>query len=150
MFGPNSLTLSVPETAKYLESIHRNTIGLEDWITRLDNAFETSNVTYPPYNLVKESDTRFRLELAIAGFKKEDVEVTTESNRLIVEAKQDESNTDEYLHRGLAARAFTRNWTLSDDVEVDEVTFTDGLLTVRLTKIVPEHQKRKVYEIKGV
>ena len=150
MFGPNSITLSVPETAKYLDSIHRNTIGLEDWITRLDNAFETSNVTYPPYNLVKESDTRFRLELAIAGFKKEDVEVTTESNRLIVEAKQDESHTDEYLHRGLAARAFTRNWTLSDDVEVDEVTFTDGLLTVRLTKIVPEHQKRKVYEIKGV
>ena len=149
MFGPNSLTLSVPETAKYLESIHRNTIGLEDWITRLDNAFETSNVTYPPYNLVKESDTRFRLELAIAGFKKEDVEVTTESNRLIVEAKQDESNADEYLHRGLAARAFTRNWTLSDDVEVDNVTFTDGLLTVRLTKIVPEHQKRKVYEISG-
>ena len=150
MFGPNSITLSVPETAKYLENVHRNTIGLEDWITRLDNAFETPNVTYPPYNLVKESDTRFRLELAIAGFKKEDVEVTTESNRLIVEAKQDESNADEYLHRGLAARAFTRNWTLSDDVEVDEVTFTDGLLTVRLTKIVPEHQKRKVYEIKGV
>ena len=54
MFGPNSLTLSVPETAKYLDSIHRNTIGLEDWITRLDNAFETSTVNYPPYNLVKE------------------------------------------------------------------------------------------------
>ena len=147
MFGPNSITLSVPETAKYLDSIHRNTIGLEDWITRLDNAFETSKVTYPPYNLVKESDTRFRLELAIAGFKKEDVEVTTESNKLTVEAKQEDSATDEYLHRGLAARAFNRSWTLSDDVEIDEVTFTNGLLTVRLNKIVPDHQKRKVYEI---
>ena len=149
MFGPNSITLSVPETAKYLDSIHRNTIGLEDWITRFDNAFETSKVIYPPYNLVKESDTRFRLELAVAGFSKEDVEVTTEYNKLTVEAKQEDSATDEYLHRGLAARAFNRSWTLSDDVEIDEVTFTNGLLTVRLNKIVPDHQKRKVYEITG-
>ena len=149
MFGPNSITLSVPETAKYLDSIHRNTIGLEDWITRFDNAFETSKVNYPPYNLIKESDTRFRLELAVAGFSKEDVEVTTEYNKLTVEAKQEDSATDEYLHRGLAARAFNRSWTLSDDVEIDEVTFTNGLLTVRLNKIVPDHQKRKVYEIAG-
>ena len=149
MFGPNSITLSVPETAKYLDSIHRNTIGLEDWITRFDNAFETSKVNYPPYNLIKESDTRFRLELAVAGFSKEDVEVTTEYNKLTVEAKQEESTTDEYLHRGLAARAFNRSWTLSDDVEIDEVNFTNGLLTVRLNKIVPDHQKRKVYEITG-
>ena len=106
-------------------------------------------VNYPPYNLIKESDTRFRLELAVAGFSKEDVEVTTEYNNLIIEAKQEDSSTDEYLHRGLASRAFNRSWTLSDDVEVDDVTFTDGLLTVRLTKIVPEHQKRKVYEITG-
>ena len=149
MFGPNSITLSVPETAKYLDSIHRNTIGLEDWITRFDNAFETSKVNYTPYNLIKESDTRFRLELAVAGFSKEDVEVTTEYNKLTVEAKQEDSATDEYLHRGLAARAFNRSWTLSDDVEIDEVTFTNGLLTVRLNKIVPDHQKRKVYEITG-
>ena len=149
MFGPNSLTLSVPETAKYLDTIHRNSIGLEDWMRRLDNAFEAGDVNYPPYNLVKETDTRYRLELAIAGFSKDDVEVTTESNRLTVEGKQKDSDTDEYLHRGLAARAFNRSWTLSDDVEIDEVTFTNGLLTVRLNKIVPDHQKKKVYEIAG-
>ena len=149
MFGPNSLTLSVPETAKYLDTIHRNSIGLEDWMRRLDNAFEAGDVNYPPYNLVKETDTRYRLELAIAGFNKDDVEVTTESNRLSVEGKQQDTGTDEYLHRGLASRAFTRTWTLSDDVEVSEVDFTNGLLTVRLNKIIPEHQKRKVYEISG-
>ena len=60
MFGPNSLTLSVPETAKYLDTIHRNSIGLEDWMRRLDTTFETGDVNYPPYNLVKETDTRFR------------------------------------------------------------------------------------------
>ena len=53
MFGPNSLTLSVPETAKYLDTIHRNSIGLEDWMRRLDSTFETGDVNYPPYNLVK-------------------------------------------------------------------------------------------------
>ena len=149
MFGPNSLTLSVPETAKYLDTIHRNSIGLEDWMRRLDNAFEAGDVNYPPYNLVKETDTRYRLELAIAGFSKDDVEVTTESNKLTVEGKQKDVDTSEYVYRGLASRDFTRTWTLSDDVEVNEVDFTNGLLTVRLNKIVPDHQKRKVYEIAG-
>lgn len=149
MFGPNSLTLSVPETAKYLDTIHRNSIGLEDWMRRLDNAFEAGDVNYPPYNLVKETDTRYRLELAIAGFSKDDVEVTTESNKLTVEGKQKDADTAEYVYRGLASRDFTRTWTLSDDVEVDEVDFTNGLLTVRLNKIVPDHQKRKVYKIAG-
>ena len=149
MFGPSSLTLSVPETAKYLDTIHRNSIGLEDWMRRLDNAFEAGDVNYPPYNLVKETDTRYRLELAIAGFSKDDVEVTTESNKLTVEGKQKDADTAEYVYRGLASRDFTRTWTLSDDVEVNEVDFTNGLLTVRLNKIVPDHQKRKVYEIAG-
>ena len=149
MFGPNSLTLSVPETAKYLDTIHRNSIGLEDWMRRLDNAFEAGDVNYPPYNLVKETDTRYRLELAIAGFSKDDVEVTTESNKLTVEGKQKDADTSEYVYRGLASRDFTRTWTLSDDVEVNEVDFTNGLLTVRLNKIVPDHQKRKVYKIAG-
>ena len=150
MFGPNSLTLSVPETAKYLDTIHRNSIGLEDWMRRLDNAFEAGDVNYPPYNLVKETDTRYRLELAIAGFSKDDVEVTTESNKLTVEGKQKDADTAEYVYRGLASRDFTRTWTLSDDVEVNEVDFTNGLLTVRLNKIIPDHQKRKVYKIAGV
>ena len=98
MFGPNSLTLSVPETAKYLDTIHRNSIGLEDWMRRLDNAFEAGDVNYPPYNLVKETDTRYRLELAIAGFSKDDVEVTTESNKLTVEGKQKDADTAEYVY----------------------------------------------------
>ena len=149
MFGPSSLTLSVPETAKYLDTIHRNSIGLEDWMRRLDNAFEAGDVNYPPYNLVKETDTRYRLELAIAGFSKDDVEVTTESNKLTVEGKQKDADTSEYVYRGLASRDFTRTWTLSDDVEVNEVDFTNGLLTVRLNKIIPDHQKRKVYKIAG-
>jgi molecular chaperone IbpA len=146
MFGTSSLTLSVPETAKYLMEIQRNSIGLDEWFKRFDTAYET-HTNYPPYNLVKESSVDFRLEIALAGYKREDIEVTTEWNKLFVEAKKSGNSDDEYLHQGLAKRAFTRTWTLSDDVEVKDVSFEDGLLTIKLNRVIPEHQKRKVYEI---
>ena len=146
MFGTSSLTLSVPETAKYLMEIKRNSIGLDEWFKRFDTAFE-SHTNYPPYNLIKESSVDFRLEIALAGYKKEDIEVTTEWNKLFVEAKKSGNSDDEYLHKGLAKRAFTRTWTLSDDVEVKDVSFEDGLLTVKLNRVIPEHQKKRSYEI---
>jgi molecular chaperone IbpA len=146
MFGTSSLTLSVPETAKYLLDIQKNSIGLDEWFKRFDTAYET-HTNYPPYNLVKESSIDFRLEIALAGYKREDIEVTTEWNKLFVEAKKSGHCEDEYLHQGLAKRAFTRTWTLSDDVEVKDVSFEDGLLTIKLNRVIPEHQKRKVYEI---
>lgn len=146
MFGTNSLTLSVPETAKYLTEIQKNSIGLDEWFKRFDTAFET-HTNYPPYNLVKESNVDFRLEIALAGYKREDIEVTTEWNKLFVEAKKVGDIDDEYLHQGLAKRAFTRTWTLSDDVEVRDVSFVDGLLTIKLNRVIPDHQKKKVYDI---
>jgi len=146
MFGTSSLTLSVPETAKYLLEIQKNSIGLDEWFKRFDTAFE-SHTNYPPYNLVKESNVDFRLEIALAGYKREDIEVTTEWNKLFVEAKKSGNSDDEYLHQGLAKRAFTRTWTLSDDVVVGDVSFEDGLLTIKLNRVIPEHQKKKVYEI---
>ena len=144
--GTSSLTLSVPETAKYLMEIQRNSIGLDEWFKRFDTAYE-SHTNYPPYNLVKESSIDFRLEIALAGYKREDIEVTTEWNKLFVDAKKSGDTDDEYLHQGLAKRAFTRTWTLSDDVEVKDVSYVDGLLTVKLNRVIPEHQKKKVYEI---
>ena len=146
MFGTSSLTLPVPETAKYLMEIQRNSIGLDEWFKRFDTAYE-SHTNYPPYNLIKESNVDFRLEIALAGYKREDIEVTTEWNKLFVEAKKSGNSDDEYLHQGLAKRAFTRTWTLSDDVEVKDVSYVDGLLTVKLNRVIPEHQKKKVYEI---
>jgi molecular chaperone IbpA len=147
MFGTSSLTLSVPETAKYLMEIQRNSIGLDEWFKRFDTAYE-SHTNYPPYNLVKESSIDFRLEIALAGYKKEDIEVTTEWNKLFVEAKKSGNSEDEYLHKGLAKRAFIRSWTLSDDVEVCDTLFVDGLLTIKIKRVIPEHQKKKVYELK--
>jgi molecular chaperone IbpA len=97
--------------------------------------------------LVKENSVDFRLEVALAGYKREDIEVTTEWNKLFVEAKKIDDSTDEYLHKGLAKRAFIRSWTLSDDVVVGDVSFGDGLLTIKLNRVIPEHQKKKVYEL---
>jgi molecular chaperone IbpA len=146
MFGTSSITYSVPETAKYLLEIQKNSIGLDEWFKRFDTAFET-HTNYPPYNLVKESSVDFRLEIALAGYKREDIEVTTEWNKLFVEAKKTGDTCDEYLHQGLAKRAFTRTWTLSDDVVIGDVSYVDGLLIVKLNRVIPEHQKKKVYEI---
>jgi len=146
MFGTSSLTLSVPETAKYLMEIQRNSIGLDEWFKRFDTAYET-HTNYPLYNLVKESSVDFRLEIALAGYKKEDIRVSTEWNKLFVESGKVRNSDDEYIHQGLAKRAFKRTWTLSDDVEVKDVSFEDGLLTIKLNRVIPEHQKRKVYEI---
>jgi molecular chaperone IbpA len=144
--GTSSITYSVPETAKYLLDIQKNSIGMDEWFKRFDTAFE-SHTNYPPYNLIKESSVDFRLEIALAGYKKEDIEVTTEWNKLFVEAKKVGNSDDEYLHKGLAKRSFIRSWTLSDDVEVKDVSFEDGLLTIKMNRVIPEHQKKKVYQL---
>ena len=85
------------------------------------------------------------LEIALAGFKKKEVKVYTEHGKLVVEGKKEEKKDTEYVHRGMAQRSFNREWQLTDDVEIKTVTFEDGLLTVDLGKVVPEHHARKDY-----
>ena len=122
---------------KFLNDIEKYSIGMDEWFNRFDTVHE-STTNYPPYNLIKESETEFRLELALAGYKKEDIKVSTEWNKLSVEAKKSEtSDVGEYLHNGLANRAFTRTWTLSDDVKVSDVKFGDGLLVIKLNMVIP-------------
>ena len=128
-----------------MERIQRNGIGMEDYLDRFFNLHDT-NSNYPPYNLVQVNNVESRLEIALAGFKKDEVKVYTEFGKLYVEGKKEESETvGEIVHKGLAQRSFTRAWTLSDDTEVRQVSFTDGLLTVELGKIVPDHHARKEY-----
>jgi molecular chaperone IbpA len=105
---------------------------------------------YPPYNIVKISNVKWRIELALAGWAPEDVEVTTESNILLVKSVGPKNDgEEEYVHRGLSSRTFARGFNLSDDVEVGTVSFNNGLLVVELRRIIPDHQKRKVYEIQS-
>ena len=128
-----------------LERINRNSIGMDEYFDRLFKLHETTT-NYPPYNLVQVSNTESRLELALAGFKKAEVNVYTQDGKLFVEGQKEDKDTGtEYIHRGVAQRSFTRSWTLSDETEVRSVTFEDGLLSVVLGKIVPEHHQRKDY-----
>ena len=128
-----------------MEKITRNSIGLDEYFDRLFTIHETTS-NYPPYNLVQVSNVESKLELALAGFKKKEVFVYTQDGKLFIEGQKEDRETDtRYVHKGLAQRSFTRSWTLSDDTEVRSVDFEDGLLTVTLGRIVPDHHKRKDY-----
>jgi molecular chaperone IbpA len=129
---------------KFLNDIEKYSIGMDEWFHRMSALHQTES-NYPPYNTIKESETEFRLEVALAGFKKNEITVYTENNKLFIEGTKEVDSGKEYIHHGLANRAFTRVWTVSDDVEVKEVTFDDGLLTVKLARVIPEHQKKKVW-----
>ena len=130
-----------------MDKIMRNSIGInDDYLDRFFNVSQTSN--YPPFNLIQVNNVESRLEVALAGFKKDDIKVYTEYGKLFVEGKQEDKETDgEFIHKGLAQRSFERQWTLADDTEVRSVSFTDGLLTVDLAKIIPEKHARKEFDL---
>jgi len=134
---------NLPELMKI---ISKNGIGMDDYLDRFfTNSYETTT-NYPPYNLIQVNNVESVLEIALAGFTKNTISVYTEYGKLIVEGQKETKETgSEYVHQGLAQRSFSRAWTLSDDVEVRDVSFKDGLLTVKLGKIVPDHHARKDY-----
>ena len=126
------------------DKITKNSIGLDDYLNRFWD--ESTKENYPPYNLVQLNNHESKLEIALAGFKKDELQVFTEFGKLHVEGKKEESEVDgTFVHKGLAQRSFKRIWTVSDDTEIGSVKFEDGLLTVQLNKIVPEHHSRKEY-----
>ena len=134
---------NLPELMKI---ISKNGIGMDDYLDRFfTNSYETTT-NYPPYNLIHVNNVESVLEIALAGFGKKELKVYTEYGKLIIEGQKEIKETEsKYVHQGLAQRSFTREWTLSDDVEVGDVSFKDGLLTVKLGKVVPDHHARKDY-----
>jgi len=125
-----------------MERLQRNTIGMDTYFDRIFS-YEAQN--YPPYNLVQVSEDESRLELALAGFTNDEVKVYTERGNLVVEGSKDKTDGREYIHRGLAQRSFTRSWTISEDTEVTDVTFENGLLSVTLSRIIPESRQKKFF-----
>ena len=126
-----------------VERINKYSIGMDDVFDRLSHVHENQG-NYPPYNLVQVSSTESRLELALAGFNEKELNVYTQDGKLFIEGTKEESPEETtYYHRGVAQRSFTRSWSLGDETEVRSVSFENGLLTVELSKIVPEHHQRK-------
>ena len=118
-------------------------IGFNETFSRLE-ALAGGGSNYPPYNVYDGGDSRTILDIALAGFSRGDLEVTTERNVLTVSAKKAPPDKEiNYQHKGISYRTFARNWQMGDDVEIEDVKFEDGLLRITLIKNLPEKQKRK-------
>ena len=114
-------------------------------LNRAEHLHDSTN--YPPYNIVKNADDDFSVQLAVAGFDKTEISVTKEKNQLIIEGKKEVDEELEYVHKGLASRSFKRTFTLADDIVVKGADMKNGILSVDLERIVPEEDKPQEIKI---
>lgn len=126
-------------------------VGFDDQFNRLAKIHDdiTKNIpNYPPYNIKKVDDTRYVIELAVAGFSKSEIEIEFVDDKLIVKgnAKED-NNAFDYLFQGIASRNFTRTFALNDQIEIKGAALVNGMLKIGLEKIIPEHKKPKKIEV---
>lgn len=123
------------------------TVGFDrifDRITALHTEGQVKANSYPPYNITKESETTYIVELAVAGFTEENLDIEVKDGQLTIEGKIDSTDTEkEFLHRGIAARAFSRKFTLAETVVVRDASLENGMLRILLENIIPEEQKPK-------
>ena len=138
-------------------SLRPFSIGFDDMFDQFENMLGNGGLSmqsnYPPYNIRRTGQDKYSIEVALAGFSKNDVEVEFEDNLLTVRTKQveksDNKNDDgEIIHKGISQRHFARSFTIADDVKVNGAELKDGLLTIACERIIPEHKKRKLIEIK--
>ena len=131
-------------------ALNRAMIGFDRMFDDFEHRFAHQlNNNYPPYNVVKRDEDHYEIQIAVAGFRKEEIEITTENNELVVKGTRfEEQDTAEYLHRGLAARDFERSWTLGQYLEIDSAEIKDGLLIVKLERHVPDALKPRRIDIK--
>ena len=130
-------------------------VGFDDVFDHFESMFDGPTISigsnYPPYNIVKTGDNKFDIEVALAGFNKKDINVTSENGMLTIESKQEDKSKDkdgEVLHKGISKRYFKKSFTIADDVEINGAELKDGMLRVSMEKIVPEAKKLKTIEIK--
>ena len=137
-------------TGRFGPSILNQTLGFENFIRDVEAILNDSRPTnnFPPHNIIKLKDTHYVVELAIAGFSKEDIEITAEDGTLTIKGEKKEKDVDvTYLHRGIGTRSFTKQLTIADTVEVKGAEFKDGILRIGLENIIPEHKKPRKIEI---
>ena len=132
-------------------SILPATVGFDRLLStfeELDHMFESKKPsTYPPYNIYKLSDELYHIELAVAGFREDELDVTVEGNKLYVSGHKKNEVEVDYLHQGLAARDFKNTFTLADTIVVDKTSLDYGILTIVLKNVIPEEKKPRKLEI---
>ena len=138
-------------------SLRPFSIGFDDMFDQFESMLGNGDLTmqsnYPPYNIRKTDKDNYAIEVALAGFSKNDVEVEFEDNLLTVRTKQinksEDKNIDgKIIHKGISQRHFSRSFTIADDVKVGDAQLKDGLLTISCERIIPEHKKKKLINIK--
>jgi molecular chaperone IbpA len=132
-----------------LTPLFRTAIGF-DRLARLADTVPQDAVSYPPYNIEKTGEDSYRLQLAVAGFSADDIELTAKDNALIVAGRVAEETKGEFLHRGIAARAFTRRFVLADHMVVEGADIANGMLNVSIRRVVPEALKPRKIAINTV
>ena len=130
-----------------------HTIGYDNIFDHFNDMFENNSrlltQNYPPYDIVKHSDTHYDIQVALAGYSKDDIDIEVKENTLSIKSvKKDEDDKAEVLHRGIAKRYFERHFTIADDVKVNSAEHRNGLLKVSLERIIPEHKKTRTITVK--
>jgi molecular chaperone IbpA len=136
-------------TAYDFSPLYRSMIGVDRMADLIETAMRSDgDRNYPPYDIEKTADDAYRISLAVAGFRPEDLELTAEPNLLVVAGRRDDGqDARNYLHRGIAARSFERRFELADYVVVKEAQLADGVLSIDLAREVPEALKPRRIEI---
>ena len=141
-------------TAFDLTPLNRFTVGFDNMNRLLDSVsrFDQNTPSYPPYNIEKVSDDGYRVTMAVAGFTEDQLDITVTENTLVVTGSQETSEEEtnaSYLHRGIAARAFKRQFQLAEHIKVQDAALAHGLLTIDLVREVPEEKQPKQIAIKA-
>jgi molecular chaperone IbpA len=132
--------------------LHHSTLGFDrffDDVEKLLNVDVQKSVSnFPPHNILKLDDTHYIVELAVAGFSKDEIEISVDDGTLTVKGDKKDTQTNvQYLHKGIGTRSFTKSLTIADTVEVKGAEFKDGILSIGLENIIPEHKKPRKIEI---
>ena len=123
-------------------------IGFNRELSRLNHAHKLNSQSYPPYDLLKLDEDTFRLSIAVAGFSKNDVEVSVDNGSLVIKGEIVEVTDAEVVHKGIASRKFTRSFALGEYMEVTGAELKDGMLHINLDRVMPEEKKPKPIKIK--
>ncbi len=130
--------------------LFHQTLGFENFIRDVESILnETKPVNnFPPHNIIKIDDNKYAVELAVAGFSKDEIDIQVQENTLTIKGEKIEGTPNlEYLHRGIGTRSFTKSITIADTIEVKGAEYKDGILRIGLENIVPEHKKPRKIEI---
>jgi molecular chaperone IbpA len=132
-------------------ALNKALVGFDRLFDTFESRFANQlSTNYPPHNIVKTDDTHYQIEIAIAGFKKHEINVEVEQDMLTVTGESEATNetlTRQYLHRGLSSRSFVRSWQLAEHMVVNGAEIKDGILTISLEYIIPEEKKARVIDI---